>query len=317
MATAQTNMDVTRELALVNPGGKLQGLARLVDLVVNALPAAESRRAYRTALVQFFNWYGESSHKELTRAVIHEYVRHLEERELTAGSINVKLAAIRKMIWEAAENGMMSRSEATELASVKDMRMSGTRVGRWLTADEVKELLNAPDIETDKGKRDRAMLAVLFVCGLRRAELVNMVVRHIQRRDGRWLIVDIQGKGRRVRTVALPLWVKELLNAWTDSAGISDGRVFRGVNKGGAVQGEGLSPAAVWLIVQGYARVCGLGSLSPHDCRRTCAKLCRAADGDLEQIQFLLGHASIKTTERYLGGKQDLTNAVNDRILGV
>jgi site-specific recombinase XerD len=68
----------------------------------------------------------------------------------------------------------------------------------------------------------------------------------------------------------------------------------------------------VWHIVTKYARQCGISKLAPHDLRRTCAKLCRASGGDLEQIQFLLGHASVQTTERYLGSKQNLREAVND-----
>ena len=71
---------------------------------------------------------------------------------------------------------------------------------------------------------------------------------------------------------------------------------------------------AVWYIVLKYAKATSLGRLSPHDLRRTCAKLCRKAGGDLEQIQMLLGHASILTTERYLGTEQNLTTAVNDAL---
>jgi integrase len=71
----------------------------------------------------------------------------------------------------------------------------------------------------------------------------------------------------------------------------------------------------IWHIVTKYARQTGLvDPLPPHDMRRTCAKLCRAAGGDLKQIQFLLGHASIQTTERYLGSRQNLKEAVNDRL---
>jgi site-specific recombinase XerD len=85
-----------------------------------------------------------------------------------------------------------------------------------------------------------------------------------------------------------------------------------------------LSERMIWHIVTKYARQTGLvDKLAPHDMRRyaesrhnrrTCAKLCRESGGDLEQIQFLLGHASIQTTERYLGSRQNLKEAVNDRL---
>jgi len=96
--------------------------------------------------------------------------------------------------------------------------------------------------------------------------------------------------------------------------GIADGYVFRPVNRAGHAQGVGLSEKVVWQLLQGYAAAAGVPGIAPHDLRRTCAKLCRAAGGELEQIQLLLGHASVQTTERYLGTKQDLVNAPNDGI---
>jgi integrase len=127
-------------------------------------------------------------------------------------------------------------------------------------------------------------------------------------------LVDITGKGNRVRSVAIPAWVKAAIDAWTSAAGIREGKVFRAVRKGGKVWGEDLTPGAVLQIVQHYARAMGLEKLAPHDMRRTCAKLCRKRGGDLEQIKFLLGHASIQTTERYLGAEQDFISAVNDNL---
>lgn len=70
----------------------------------------------------------------------------------------------------------------------------------------------------------------------------------------------------------------------------------------------------IWQMLRRYAAEIGMPGLAPHDLRRTCAKLCRAAGGELEQIQMLLGHASVQTTERYLGTRQDLVNAPNDGI---
>ena len=96
--------------------------------------------------------------------------------------------------------------------------------------------------------------------------------------------------------------------------GVHDGFVFRPVNRAGRAQGVGLSEKVVWQLLQGYAAAAGVPGIAPHDIRRTCAKLCRAAGGELEQIQLLLGHASVQTTERYLGTKQDLVHAPNDGI---
>jgi integrase len=185
------------------------------------------------------------------------------------------------------------------------------RLGNWLSIKEAQALLNAT---TKKGRRDRAILAVFLGCGLRRAEVAALTMDHVQQRDGRWCIVDLRGKHGRVRTVPMPTWVKVAVDAWTAGAGIVDGRVFRPVHRGDDVRGEALGEKVIWQLLQAYAETVGLKGIAPHDLRRTCAKLCRAAGGELEQIQLLLGHASVQTTERYLGTKQDLVHAPNDEI---
>jgi site-specific recombinase XerC len=86
------------------------------------------------------------------------------------------------------------------------------------------------------------------------------------------------------------------------------------VNRGDQVQGEVLSEKVVWQMLRPHANAAGVPGIAPHDCRRSCAKFCRAAGGELEQIQLMLGHASVQTTERYLSTKQDLVHAVNDGI---
>jgi site-specific recombinase XerD len=105
----------------------------------------------------------------------------------------------------------------------------------------------------------------------------------------------------------------EELRVWLNAAGIDRGKIFRRVTKMGRILGEGMTEKAVWHIVKDSAKRVGLEKLAPHDLRRTCARLCHAAGGDLKQIQFL-GHVSIQTTERYLGCKQRIRSAVNDRI---
>lgn len=114
----------------------------------------------------------------------------------------------------------------------------------------------------------------------------------------------------------MPGWVKSLLDEWLKAANINAGELFRRVNKNGKACGDGLTEKAVWHVVREHAHKAGIERLAPHDLRRTCARLCHSVGGELEQIQFLLGHVSIQTTERYLGCKQRIRAAVND-VIGI
>jgi integrase/recombinase XerD len=164
-----------------------------------------------------------------------------------------------------------------------------------------------------KWLRDRVILAVLLGCGLRQSEVAALTINHLQQRDGRWCIVDLMGKHGREHTVPMPTWVKVAIDAWTSASGLADG-VFRPVNRATRYRARSYPKKVVWQMLQQYAIDAGIPGFAPHDARRTCAKLCRAAGGELEQIQLLLGHASVQTTERYLGTKQDLVLAPNDGI---
>jgi integrase len=110
------------------------------------------------------------------------------------------------------------------------------------------------------------------------------------------------------------MWVKQAIDAWTSAADVRQGRLLRPVRKGSKIDGEFLSDWAVWSIVEQAAKQIGIERFGAHDLRRTCAKLCRKAGGDIEQIKFLLGHSSIQTTERYLGSEQEIQFAVNDNL---
>lgn len=276
---------------------------------------AHTRRAYMRALERFLFWYVRPGRSELSRAVLREYRAWLEGRGSAASLVNQELSALRRMFRAAAVAGFVDQEKAEDAARVENTRALGVRAGNWLTAEQARALLLAPDENTLKGKRDRALLAVLVGCGLRREELVLLNVEDVQLRDDRWVIPELMGKGKRVRLVPVPGWVKERLDEWTTKGEIREKRIFRAVRKNGRVSGESLSTTAVWKVVMHYARhTAGIRDLTPHDLRRTCAKLCRRAGGDLEQIQFLLGHSSIQTTEKYLGGEQEIKRAVNDKL---
>ena len=238
----------------------------------------------------------------------------LEARGLGSSSIIIRMSAIRKLAAEAADNGLLAPELAAGIARVRSAKTQGIRTGNWLSQRQAQALLSAPEITTLRGLRDRAILAVLLGCGLRRSEVAALTFAHLQQRDGRWCIVDLVGKHGRVRTAPMPTWVKVAIDAWTLAAGVADGRVFRSMNRADRITGEALGEKVVWQLVKPYAEAAGVPGIAPHDLRRTCAKLCRAGGGELEQIQLLLGHASVQTTERYLGTKQDLVHAPNDAI---
>jgi len=143
---------------------------------------------------------------------------------------------------------------------------------------------------------------------------VSLDVDRLQLRDSRWVIPDLRGKGNRLRTVPVHAWVKVIFDEWLARAGITADAVFRPLNKASRVLDGRLSEDSVWNVVRDYGARLGKPGFAPHDLRRTCAKLCRCSGGDLEQIQLLLGHASVQTTERYLGTRQNLVQAVNDNL---
>lgn len=218
------------------------------------------------------------------------------------------------MAYEASDCGLLSADLAAGIRRVKGVKKLGVRLGNWLTAEQANALWQAPDRERLKGKRDRALLALLLACGLRRHELAELTFGHLQQREGHWAVVDLCGKAGHVRTIPVPDWVHGLLDDWTKAAGIDAGKLFRRVSSAGRPWGEAVTEKLVWHVVKEFAARIGVTKLAPHDLRRSCARLCRAAGGELEQIQFLLGHVSVQTTERYLGCTQRISSAVNDRI---
>ena len=281
--------------------------------VLNGMASDNSKRNYGLALDELSSLCLKRG-QPISRTLILAFRADMLDRNLSASTINVKLSAVRKLITEAKRAGVIGAEEAAQMTDVPNVRQQGTRIGNWLTKEQAKELLAVPDRSTMKGKRDYAILALLIGCALRRNELAKLDVETIQLREGRWVLADLCGKGRRIRTVAVPMWVKQGINAWMTAAAVGDGRLLRRVTKSGKPKGEGLSDWAVWSVVEQAAKEIGIERFGAHDLRRTCAKLCRKAGGDLEQIKFLLGHSSIQTTEQYLGSEQELQSAVNDHL---
>jgi integrase len=293
---------------------KLPDLEQSKSAVLNSLTSGSSQRSYDHAIREFIDWYCSEPRLAFNRTVVTRYRINLEQAQYASSTINLRLAAIRRLAYEAADCGLLSPDLAAGIRRVKGVKKHGMRIGNWLTADQGKRLLAAFGGEDLRGRRDYAMIAVLLGCGLRRAEVAGLTVEDLQQREEHWVIADLVGKGGHVRTVPVPTWVKVAVDRWLTAAGISTGPIFRAINKAERIGTSGFSPKVIWGVVKSGAAKCGLDRVAPHDLRRTCARVCHEAGGELEQIQFLLGHVSVQTTERYLGCKQRLRNAVNDKI---
>ena len=298
-----------RALSGFPASGWADGIAALKQLVLNAVSSPLTRVMYARALDDFFSWWNGQGRPPFGRATVQAWRAALEAKGLAPASVNQKLSAVRKLAAEAAHNALLDPVAAQGIRAIRGAAQHGVRTGNWLTKRQAEVLLAAPDAATNQGKRDRAILAVLVGCGLRRDEAVRLTFEHIQQRDGRWCVVDLVGKKGRVRTVPMPAWTKAAIDSWAVATGITAGLVFRGVNKGDVVTGERLSTQGVLRTVVRYA-----DAIAPHDLRRTFAKLAFQGGAKLDQIQLSLGHASIQTTERYLGVQQDLTDAPCDYL---
>ena len=187
----------------------------LREMVLNSVASDHSKRNYAKALDDLFAFCAS---RPLSRALLMEYRAAMLEKKLSASTVNVRLSAIRKLVGEAQRNGILDAEQAAKMTDVPNLRQQGTRLGNWLTRDQAKELLAVPDRSTIKGKRDYCILALLVGCALRRRELATLTLEDIQLREGRWVIVDLVGKGGRVRPVAIPVWVKNAINAWQTAA---------------------------------------------------------------------------------------------------
>jgi len=281
---------------------------QIKDLVLGGFSSKQSIIAYEKGLDSFLNWYQDQGKQALNKSVVMEYKSMLESKGLSAATINLRLSAVRRLVVEAIDNNILDPFLGQGILRVKGVKRQGVKTGNWLDKQTAQEVIRSTDLSTLKGVRDRAILAVALGAGLRRSEIANLDIGNIQLRSSRWVILDIIGKGGRVRSIPIGAWVKESIDKWVQAAGIAEGLIFRSIRKGGHSIGKSMSSQAVQDVIVKY------GKVSAHDLRRTFAKLAHLGGCPIEQIQLSLGHASMQTTERYLGVKQSLTSAPGDYL---
>src|SRR4030081_3459149 len=151
---------------------KAKTMLRLADLeqsknaALHSLGAASSQESYGHAIDEFIRWYCSEPRLAFNRTVVLRYRFFLEQKNLGPSTINVRLAAVRRLAYEASDTGLLSPDLAAGIRRVKGAKRLGIRLGNWLTSKQGRELLGVPDRASVKGKRNYAMLAVLLGCGL-------------------------------------------------------------------------------------------------------------------------------------------------------
>ena len=288
---------------------------RLLQLALDGLVSPHTRRAYRTALDEFLTWAQYQQPSTLSKALVQRYKTMVIAKELAPATINQRLAAVRRLAQEAADNGLIDGVVAAAISKVRGVPQHGVRIGRWLTVASARAILAAPAADTIRGKRDRAVLSILLGCGLRRSEVTAIDIRQFRIVEDRWVIADLVGKHGRVRTVPVPAFAKIAVDDWCAAAGITSGCLLRQISRREVVREDGLTDQAVYDIVLEAARTVD-PYVRPHDLRRSFARLAYEGHAAIEQLALALGHASVHTTERYVAAKQHFRVAPCD-VLGL
>jgi len=248
---------------------KLPDLEQSKSAVLNSLTSRSSQRTYDHAIREFIEWYCSEPRLAFNKTVVTRYRISLEQQHYASTTINLRLAAVRRLAYEAADCGLLSADLPAGIRRVKGAKRLGLPVGNWLSAEQGKRLLLTAAGSSLRAKRDYATLAILLGSGLRRAELTALRVEDVQQREEHWVIADLVGKGGHIRTIPVPDWVKAGIDAWiTAAAGIATGTLFRSINKAGRIWGSGFSPKVIWGVVKQKAKDCEIPSLAPHDLRR-------------------------------------------------
>jgi site-specific recombinase XerD len=204
------------------------------------------------------------------RTVVLRHRFFLEQKNLAPSTINVRLAAVGRLAYEASDTRLLTPELAAGIRRVKGAKRLAVGIGNWLTVDQSRTLLGQPLSDNFPGKRDRAILALLSGYGLRRAELVGLKTEDFQVREDHCVIADLVGKGKHIRTVPVPVWAKRTIDEWTMLAGITGGAIFRRVSWRGNVWGDGIRPKAIWHVVKAGAKRADMKNLASHDLRRIC-----------------------------------------------
>lgn len=308
-------------------------LSSLIEPVLQGLDSPHSRRAYKRALEEFVMWWagGGNAHSDdgtVDHNTVAAWRKGLVDGKLSSQSVNQRLAAVRAMVRMLAIRKLIPHESAAAVCSIKSVKAQGVRQGNWLTRVQVEKLLAAPRLWRAQGIRDLAVLELMLSCGLRRGDAAKLRGKDLAMVQGRWVLLNIVGKGGRVGTIPVASWAADAVQVWWGRRRREWDSLTRWVKSqpvlppdaelpmftrlnGRYVMQQPLGDQTISDIVKKYGAEIGLPDLAPHDLRRTFAQTAAQGKADMHQIQLSLRHASLATTNEYLGD-QDLANAPCD-----
>ena len=251
-------------------------------------------RNYTDTLLEFFDYVkgqGIGSFRDVNKQTIRSYLSYLLEGGFAKSSIARRLSAIRSFYRYLMREELLKVSPAETTVSPK----LDKRLPSFLTREEVNKLIEAPDLTTPQGQRDRALLEMLYASGLRISELVSMDVEQVNLETNE---VRVWGKGSKERVVLIGVPAARALTEY-----IEQGRhTLLGKKKNEALfvskYGERLPARRVQKILDKYARTIGK-KVHPHMLRHTFATHLLDGGADLKVVQELLGHADLSSTQIY------------------
>ena len=282
-------------------------------VVANKGLVESTQKAYRRDLEEFCEWLHSTGVRLSTTKEdqIVSYVAHLRDAQRhQIATVARKLVALRQFFsFLVYEQEVISEDPSAEIA-VPTVRDGNPKA---LTVEQVRSLLESPVGDGPATYRDRAILEVLYGCGLRVGELVELQVDDVDL-DGQ--LLRVFGKGRRERIVPLGSPAADSLSQWMSGAGRNAVLSLRTANRGaessvflsigGPKRGTQLSRMGAWRIVRIYGDKVGLGEeLTPHVLRHSCATHMLINGADIRYVQELLGHVSIRNTQRYTAVWED------------
>lgn len=296
-----------------------------VSKQVNGDRVAVSQDTGRTRATYVYNDAPAAVLRLVDAALVDGYAAHRRAQGDSANTVTTRLAAVKTLLAVALRDGILTTDQATSMG-LHPYRTRHRRdvqpVGRRLSKEEVRQLREAVDTSTPKGRRDLAILDLGLYAGLRESEIAGLRMVDVQQHAGRWWVI-VRGKGDKTRRVKLHDVAYASLTAWQEAAGLTwhDERpVFYAVHKGGAVGDQPLTATDVGRVVAHYGAAAGLaprrgqGRLGAHDLRRTCARNAYDHGCPLPLIQALLGHADVATTMRYIGTTDDGSTGAVDFV---